>query len=114
MISNRRWGWRRSTDIVDLANVSKTVLDCGLYKIATFISDWRPILLRHSGPHVNRETGMDEHRIASDRADIEERVAHFKETQARFQRERDAYYESTIEKVRTIRWNEMARSRLSR
>jgi hypothetical protein len=48
---------------------------------------------------------MNEDRINAERADIERRVANFRETQARFQRERDDYYETTIEKVRAIEWN---------
>jgi hypothetical protein len=47
---------------------------------------------------------MNEERISAERADIERRVADFRETQARFQREREDYYEATIEKVRTIDW----------
>jgi hypothetical protein len=43
---------------------------------------------------------MNQDRIAAGRADIDRRVAHFRETQARFQRERDDYYEATIEKAR--------------
>ncbi len=48
---------------------------------------------------------MNEDRISAERADIERRVAEFRETQARFQREREDYYEATIEKVRAIKWN---------
>ncbi|MEH2469026.1 molecular chaperone GrpE (heat shock protein) [Nitrobacteraceae bacterium AZCC 2161] len=51
---------------------------------------------------------MNEDRISAERADIERRVAEFRETQARFQREREDYYEATIEKVRTIKWNVFA------
>jgi hypothetical protein len=51
---------------------------------------------------------MNEDRISAARADIERRVAEFKETQARFQREREDYYEATIEKVRTTKWNVFA------
>ena len=54
---------------------------------------------------------MDEDRISADRAALERRVALFRETQARFQRERDAYYENTIEKVRATDWNEFASPR---
>jgi hypothetical protein len=48
---------------------------------------------------------MNEDRMAQERADLQQRVSRFQETQARFQRERDDYYDSTIERVRTIRWN---------
>jgi regulator of protease activity HflC (stomatin/prohibitin superfamily) len=51
---------------------------------------------------------MNEDRISAARADIERRVAEFRETQARFQREREDYYEATIEKVRTTKWNVFA------
>jgi hypothetical protein len=51
---------------------------------------------------------MNEDRISAERADIERRVAEFRETQARFQREREDYYEATIEKVRAIKWNVFA------
>lgn len=40
------------------------------------------------------------------RADMDRRVAEFRETQARFQRQRDAYYQTVIEKVRATDWNE--------
>jgi len=49
---------------------------------------------------------MNEDRIASERDTIARRVADFRETQARFQRAREDYYEATIEKVRNIDWNE--------
>jgi hypothetical protein len=49
---------------------------------------------------------MNEERISAARADIERRVAKFRETQAKFQRERDDYYETTIEKVHATDWNE--------
>jgi hypothetical protein len=48
---------------------------------------------------------MNEDRINAARADIARRVADFRETQARFQHERENYYEATIEKVRTLEWN---------
>lgn len=51
---------------------------------------------------------MNEQRMATDRDDIARRVADFRETQNRFQRAREAYYEATIEKVRAIEWNESA------
>ncbi len=43
---------------------------------------------------------MNEDHIKLERARIERRVAGFRETQARFQRAREDYYEATIERVR--------------
>lgn len=57
---------------------------------------------------------MNEDRISAARADMERRVADFRETQAKFQRERDDYYETTIEKVRATDWNEFVMSRSER
>lgn len=54
---------------------------------------------------------MDEDRISADRAAMDRRVALFRETQAKFQREREDFYESTIEKVRATDWNEFTQSR---
>lgn len=51
---------------------------------------------------------MNEDRISAERAEIERRVAAFRETQSKFQRERDDYYDVTIEKVRATDWNEFA------
>jgi hypothetical protein len=51
---------------------------------------------------------MNEQRIATDRDNIARRVADFRETQARFQRAREEYYDATIEKVRNLEWNESA------
>ena len=48
---------------------------------------------------------MNEDRLSAARADLDRRVAEFRETQARFQREREDYYENTIERVRATRWN---------
>lgn len=42
---------------------------------------------------------------------MDRRVQEFRETQAKFQRERERYYEKTIEKVRTTRWNEFVTPR---
>ncbi len=56
---------------------------------------------------------MDEDRISADRAAIQRRVAAFRETQVRFQREREDYYDVTIEKVRTTDWNEFVSERSS-
>ena len=52
---------------------------------------------------------MNEDRILADRAAIENRVAAFRETQARFQRDREDYYDETIEKARATDWNRFAR-----
>jgi regulator of protease activity HflC (stomatin/prohibitin superfamily) len=57
---------------------------------------------------------MNEDRISAARADMERRVAEFRETQAKFQRERDDYYETTIEKVRKTDWNEFVMPRSER
>ncbi|MET0724536.1 MAG: hypothetical protein ABWY64_27420 [Tardiphaga sp.] len=54
---------------------------------------------------------MNENRILEERADIERRVAEFRETQARFKREREDYYEATIEKARATEWNIFASPR---
>lgn len=54
---------------------------------------------------------MDEERISADRKAMERRVAKFRETQAKFQRERDDFYETTIEKVRNTDWNEFTSPR---
>jgi hypothetical protein len=56
---------------------------------------------------------MNEQRIATDRDNIARRVADFRETQARFQRAREEYYDATIEKVRNLEWNESADSTLT-
>ncbi|MDB5656402.1 MAG: hypothetical protein JWQ94_4015 [Tardiphaga sp.] len=56
---------------------------------------------------------MNEDRISADRAAIERRVETFRETQAKFQRERDDYYDSTIEKVRATDWNEFVSPKTS-
>ena len=74
-------------------------------------ADWRRIRLQCRGMYSVREFDMDEDRISADRAEIEQRVATFRETQAKFQRERDAYYDGTIEKVRATEWNEFASPR---
>jgi len=56
---------------------------------------------------------MNQDRIANERDSIARRVADFRETQARFQRERDRYYEATIEKVRDMQWNDLTGHPLS-
>ncbi len=56
---------------------------------------------------------MNEDRISGDRTAIERRVAAFREIQAKFQRERDDYYDATIEKVRTTAWNAFVNPRFS-
>jgi len=52
--------------------------------------------------------GMNEDRMSADRAAMERRVARFRETQIRFQREREEYFEETIEKARAVEWNGFA------
>lgn len=42
---------------------------------------------------------------------MERRVREFRDTQAKFQREREDYYETTIEKVRATDWNEFVTPR---
>jgi regulator of protease activity HflC (stomatin/prohibitin superfamily) len=54
---------------------------------------------------------MNEDRISAARADMERRVREFRDTQAKFQREREDYYETTIEKVRATDWNEFVMPR---
>lgn len=54
---------------------------------------------------------MDESRMAAERAALQRRVALFRETQARFQREREAHFDDTIEKVRATDWNEFTSPR---
>ena len=41
-------------------------------------------------------TNEKEERLARDRAEIAARVARFRETQQKFEREREAYYETTL------------------
>ena len=57
---------------------------------------------------------MNDDRISADRVAIERRVAMFRETQTRFQREREDYYEVTIEKVRATDWISFAGTPASR
>lgn len=57
---------------------------------------------------------MDDKTRSAARADIEKRVARFRETQARLQRERDDYYDEVIEKVRATEWNEFVTARPTR
>jgi hypothetical protein len=54
---------------------------------------------QHDGP---------EERLALAREEIAMRVANFKATQERFQREREAYYASKMEATRAMRWNKYA------
>jgi hypothetical protein len=54
---------------------------------------------------------MNEERLAKARADLQRRVSEFQDMQARFQREREDYYESTIRRVRSVRWNEFVTPR---
>jgi hypothetical protein len=54
--------------------------------------------------------GMTEHqdRLALEREEIITRVAAFKATQEKFQRERDAYCAATLGAARALRWNKYA------
>jgi len=47
-------------------------------------------------------------RLTREREEIAARIANFKATQEKFQRERDAYYEATLRTARTVRWNRFA------
>ncbi len=47
-------------------------------------------------------------RRALEREEITMRVAQFRATQEKFQREREAYYTSTMEATRAIRWSKFA------
>jgi hypothetical protein len=60
--------------------------------------------------------GMSEQqdRAALERQEIAARVATFKATQEKFQRERDAYCAATLEAARAIRWNRHADNELRR
>jgi hypothetical protein len=51
--------------------------------------------------------GMTEQqdRLALEREEISTRVANFKATQEKFQREREEYYTATMEAARAVRWN---------
>lgn len=44
-------------------------------------------------------------RLAAERDAIATRVATFKATQQKFQREREEFYASTMEKARATQWN---------
>jgi outer membrane murein-binding lipoprotein Lpp len=44
-------------------------------------------------------------RLALEREEISARVANFKATQEKFQREREEYYAATMEAARAVRWN---------
>jgi hypothetical protein len=46
------------------------------------------------------KTGEDQRRAVSERDSIAARVANFKATQEKFQREREAYFAATLEKIR--------------
>lgn len=46
---------------------------------------------------------MNQDRIDAERAEIERRVGNFRDMQARFQREREVYYENTIQRVRALK-----------
>jgi hypothetical protein len=60
--------------------------------------------------------GMTEQqdRLALEREEIIARVASFKATQERFQRERDAYCAATLEAARAVKWNRFAGGDLRR
>jgi hypothetical protein len=44
-------------------------------------------------------------RLALEREEISKRVANFKATQEKFQREREEYYTATMDAARAVRWN---------
>jgi len=56
---------------------------------------------------------MNEDRMSADRAAIKDRVIAFRETQAKFQRERENYFDETIQKARATDWNPFASSQAS-
>jgi outer membrane murein-binding lipoprotein Lpp len=60
--------------------------------------------------------GMTERqeRLALEREEIAARVANFKATQEKFQREREEYYAATMEAARAVRWNKFAGGTLHR
>jgi hypothetical protein len=53
-------------------------------------------------------------RMALERKEIAARVATFKATQEKFQRDREAYYEATMETARAVRRNQSAGGALRR
>jgi hypothetical protein len=67
---------------------------------ATRFPHSRPIRANQSWRDANHMTGWamteKEERLARDRAEIAARVANFKETQRKFEREREEYYATTL------------------
>ena len=59
-----------------------------------------PFARANDGGRESNKTRMDDDgegkRLARDRAEIAARVASFRETQQKFEREREAYYETTL------------------
>jgi hypothetical protein len=53
-------------------------------------------------------TSEQQDRLARERAEIAARIANFKATQEKFQRERDEYYAATLRAARTVKWNRFA------
>jgi hypothetical protein len=53
-------------------------------------------------------------RLALEREEISTRVANFKATQEKFQREREEYYTATMEAARAVRWNKPVSGALHR
>ena len=53
-------------------------------------------------------------RLAREREEIAARVAVFKATQEKFQRDREEYYEATMQAARAVRWNNNAGAALHR
>jgi hypothetical protein len=53
-------------------------------------------------------------RLALEREEISARVASFKATQEKFQREREEYYTATMEAARAVRWNKYVGGVLNR
>jgi hypothetical protein len=48
---------------------------------------------------------QERNRMTREREEIAARVAVFKATQEKFQRDREEYYEATMEAARAVRWN---------
>jgi hypothetical protein len=68
---------------------------------------------------TGNDQGMDgmtelQDRLALEREEISARVASFKATQEKFQREREEYYTATMEAARSVRWNKYVGGVLSR
>ena len=70
------------------------------------IAQTAPVAERHTGSPTQSTTNQfsEENWLDMERADMRSRVAAFKETQQRFQRERQEYCEATMTAARTNQW----------